>query len=101
MLCSVTLTADIIMCDPYWVERFSRRNTSVLQQLKSYAGAEPRFGICALRLRALASLLLARERRRIAHPKGSGLRRFSKCDYTRDLRPAKWGLEVSLHGSKA
>src|SRR5215469_7131560 len=32
-----------------------------------------RFGI-ALRLRALASLLLALERRRIAHPKGLGLR---------------------------
>src|SRR5215472_15352932 len=36
-----------------------------------------RFGI-ALRLRALASLLLALKRRRIAHPKGLGLRRFSK-----------------------
>jgi len=36
-----------------------------------------RFGI-ALRLRALVSLLLALERRRIAHPKGLGLRRFAK-----------------------
>src|SRR3974377_2140441 len=36
-----------------------------------------RFGI-ALRLRALLGLLLALERRRIAHPKGLGLRRFSK-----------------------
>src|SRR6516165_79837 len=36
-----------------------------------------RFGI-ALRLRAFASLLLALERRRIAHPKGLGLRRLSK-----------------------
>ena len=44
----------------------------------------------ALRLRALASLLLALERRRIAHPKGSRLRRFSKRNYSRDLRPAKW-----------
>ena len=43
---------------------FSRRNTSVLQQLKSYAGAEPH-----LRLRALVGLLLALERRRIAHPR--------------------------------
>src|SRR5215470_6314495 len=36
-----------------------------------------RFGI-ALRLRALVGLLLALERRRIAHPKGLGLRRFFK-----------------------
>src|SRR6516162_3225855 len=34
------------------------------------------FGAFALRLRALASLLPALERRRIAHPKGSGLRRL-------------------------
>jgi hypothetical protein len=57
-----------------------------------------RFGI-ALRLRALASLLLALERRRIAHPKGLGLRQFSKWDYSRDLRSAKWGSGVSLHGN--
>jgi hypothetical protein len=56
-----------------------------------------RLSICALRLRALASLLLALERRRIAHPKGLGLRQFSKRDYSRDLRPAKWCSEVSLH----
>src|SRR5262249_16414167 len=37
-----------------------------------------RLGICALWLGALASLPLAFERRRIAHPKGLGLRRFSK-----------------------
>src|SRR5262249_53351206 len=49
------------------------------------------FGAFALRLRALASLLLALERRRIAHPKGLGLRRFSKCHYSRDLRPVEWG----------
>src|SRR5215467_8144073 len=36
------------------------------------------FGAFALRLRALASLLLALERRRIAHPQGLGLRRYSK-----------------------
>jgi hypothetical protein len=52
----------------------------------------------ALRLRALASLLLALERRRIAHPK-LGLRRFSKSDYSRVLRPAKWGSGVSVQGS--
>jgi len=52
-------------------------------------GALRRFGI-ALRLRALVGLLLALERRRIAHPKGLGPRRFSKLDYSRELRPAKW-----------
>jgi hypothetical protein len=36
------------------------------------------FRVFALRLRALVTLLLALERRRIAHPKGLGLRRFSK-----------------------
>src|SRR5215471_18111569 len=45
--------------------------------------------VFALRLRALVGLLLALERRRIAHPKGLGLRRFSKWDYSRDLRPAE------------
>src|SRR5215470_3906724 len=44
---------------------------AVEELLRRDAGAEPRFGI-ALRLRALATLLLARERRRIAHPKGLG-----------------------------
>jgi hypothetical protein len=57
-----------------------------------------RFGI-ALRLCALAVLLLALERRRIAHPKGLGLRRFSKWDYIRDLRAAKWGSAVILRSS--
>src|SRR5215831_18506641 len=46
-------------------------------RLRVTIGALRRFGI-ALRLRALASLLLALERRRIAHPKGLGPRRFSK-----------------------
>jgi hypothetical protein len=54
--------------------------------------------VFALGLRALATLLLALERRRIAHPKAE-LRRFSKRDYSRDLRPAKWGFQVSLQGS--
>src|SRR6516165_10613048 len=57
------------------------------------------FGAFALRLRALASLLPALERRRIAHPKGSGLRRLSKWDYSRDLRPAKWASGVGLQAS--
>src|SRR5215469_2498619 len=56
------------------------------------------FGAFALRLRPLDSLLLALERRRIAHPKGLGLRRFSKWHYSRDLRPVEWGSGVSLHG---
>src|SRR5215472_11258280 len=55
-----------------------------------------RFGI-ALRLRALAGLVLALERRRIAHPKGLGLRRFSKWHYSRDLRLAEWGFGLAVH----
>jgi hypothetical protein len=46
-------------------------------------------------------LLLALERRRITHPKGSGLRRFSKYDYIRDLRPAKWVSMINLHRKKS
>jgi hypothetical protein len=55
------------------------------------------FRIFTLRLRAVASLLLALERRRIAHPR---LRttRVSRWDYSRDLRQAKWGSGISLHG---
>jgi hypothetical protein len=50
-----------------------------------------------LRLCALASLLLALERRRIAIPR---LRTTPiQTDYIRDLRPAEWGSEVRLHGS--
>ena len=49
------------------------------------------FGAFALRLPALASLLLALERRRIAHPKGLGLRQFSRRYYSRDLLPVEWG----------
>src|SRR6516225_2411974 len=54
-------------------------------------------GVFALWRRALASLLLALERRRIAHPR---LRTtpFFKVDYSRDLRPVEWGSGVSLHG---
>src|SRR5262249_55060265 len=67
------------------------------EELPRATGLLRRFGISALRLRALATLLLALERRRIAHPKGLGLRRFSKWHYSRDLRLAKWCSEVSLH----
>src|SRR6516225_9471851 len=78
----------------------------------SWSVAEPRrtagFRAAVLRRRALVGLLLALERRRIAHPKGLGLRRFSKWHYSRDLRSVKWVSGVSLHdtahvcfGSKA
>ncbi len=40
-----------------------------------------------------------KSRRRIASPKGTGLRHLHQCDYSRDLRLAKWGSEVSLHSS--
>jgi hypothetical protein len=58
--------------------------------------ALPRFDVTVLRLRALVGLLLALERRRIAHPR---LRTtpISKVDYSRDLRPAKWGSMIDLH----
>src|SRR6516225_9747153 len=83
---------------------FSRSSASSRSRLRrayslsARTVAMRRFGI-ALRLRALASLLLALERRRIAHPEGLGLRRLSKWDYSRDLRPAKWGPAVILRGN--
>jgi len=40
---------------------------------------------------------LMKSRRRIAFTE-AGLRRIG-CDYSRDLRPAKWGSEVGLQGS--
>ena len=43
-------------------------------------------------------VLLALERRRIAHPKGLGLRRFSRRYYSRDFPPAKWVSGSGLHG---
>src|SRR5215472_5535357 len=69
----------------------------------SLPAVEPRrraaFRVFALWRGALVGFLLALERRRIAHPKGLGLRRFSKLDYSRELRPVEWGSGVSLHGS--
>src|SRR5262249_28999581 len=57
------------------------------------------FGAFALRLRALGGLLLALERRRIAHPR---LRTTPiLTDYIRDWRPAKWGPGAGLHGSNS
>ena len=50
-----------------------------------------RFHLAASRL---VGLLLALERRRIAHPKGLGPRRFSSRDYSRDLMPAKWAYDA-------
>jgi hypothetical protein len=56
------------------------------------------FSAFALRLRALASLLLALERRRIAFLKAWDHANWMD-DYSRDLRLTKWGSEVSVHGS--
>src|SRR5262249_5878988 len=50
----------------------------------------------ALRFRSFAACSGAPSHRL---PQGSGLRRFSKWDYSRDLRPAKWGSGVRLHSS--
>src|SRR6516162_3945501 len=54
------------------------------------SGALRRSGVAAFRRRDLTDAEPALERRRIAHPKGLGLRRFSKWHYSRDLRSAKW-----------
>jgi hypothetical protein len=53
-------------------------------------GALRRFGVAAFRHRDLTDAESALERRRIAHPKGLGLRRLSKWHYSRDLRPVEW-----------
>src|SRR6516165_4077491 len=42
--------------------------------------------------------MLMKSRRLIAFLEGWGLRRL-QCDYSRDLRQAKWGSECKLHGS--
>src|SRR5215470_2092047 len=61
----------------------------------------PVFGVLAalgatvLRLRALASLPLALERRLIAHPKGLGLRRFSKS-ITSGICGRRNGVSIKL-----
>src|SRR5262245_60724874 len=66
---------------------------SAVEERRRRGSALRRFCAALLRLRALVGLLLALERRRIAHPKGLGLRRFSKWHYSRDLRLEKWGSE--------
>jgi hypothetical protein len=60
------------------------------------AGALRRFGVAAFRRRDLTDAEPALERRRIAFPQGLGLRRSFKVDYSRDLRPAKWGSMINL-----
>jgi hypothetical protein len=58
-----------------------------------------RFGI-ALRLRALASLLLARERRRIAHPKAQGYAVF-KAGLQQGFGTGEMGFNINLCGKKS
>src|SRR6516162_6792422 len=56
---------------------------------------------CAVNGHATAdpAIPVMKSRRRISSPKGSGVRRLSleQCDYSRDLRPTKWGFRVNLH----
>src|SRR6516162_2957594 len=40
-----------------------------------------------------------KSRRRIASPKGTGLRHLHRCDYSRDLRTTEWGSDTQLHSS--
>src|SRR5215472_13933481 len=56
-----------------------------------------RFDTSALRCRALGSWLLALERLLIASPGFGAARIRLPCnDYSRDLRPAKWGSGISF-----
>ena len=64
-------------------------------------GALRRFGVAAFRRRDLTDAEPALERRRIAHPKGLGLRRFSRRYYSRDFRPAKWVSKTILRSSNS
>jgi hypothetical protein len=59
----------------------------------------PALRVFALRLRALASLLLALVRCRIAHPKAEDYADFSSRDYSRDLPPTERGLIIILRGN--
>src|SRR6516165_5088079 len=63
-----------LIADSSWVSRTTSVSWPEAEELLWRTA----FRVFALRLRALGSLLLALERRRIAHPKGLGLRRFSK-----------------------
>jgi hypothetical protein len=45
-------------------------------------------------------LLLALERRRIAHPKAQDYACF-QGDYSRDLRPVEWGSMINLRRKKS
>jgi len=70
-----------------------------VEERRRRGGALPRFSAALLRLRVLAGSSPALERRRIAHPKAQDYADFQSWDYSRDLRPEKWGSGVSLHGS--
>src|SRR6516165_618751 len=67
-----------------------------VEERRRRGSALRRFSVVALRRCDLARSPPALERRLIAHPKGLGLRRFSKWDYIRDLRSAEWGSTVIL-----
>src|SRR6516162_2560987 len=70
---------------------------SAVEERRRRGSALRRF--TALRLRALVGVLLALERRRIAHPR---LRTTPiLTDYIRDLRPAKWGSMINLRSLSA
>src|SRR6516165_11587920 len=86
-----------LIADSSWVSRTTSVSWPEAEELLWRTA----FRVFALRLRALGSLLLALERRRIAHPKGLGLRRFSRRYYSRDLRPAKWVSKTILRSSNS
>jgi hypothetical protein len=69
------------------------RTTSVSWPEADKPPARAAFRVLAFRVRALAGLPLALERRRIAHLKLKTMPIF-KVDYSRDWRPAKWGCRV-------
>jgi len=87
-----------------WRRRVNSLSWPTAEELpRCNGGAVPRFGIAALRRRALACLPLPLERRVMAPPQGSelwpvGLR---WRDYIRDLRQAKWGPGINLHSSNS
>jgi hypothetical protein len=45
------------------------------------------------------AITLMKSRRRIAFSKAQDRADLRCCDYTRDLRRAKWGLGIKLHGN--
>src|SRR5215469_14956818 len=77
-LMSLSTSAVALCCSSKSSSSRRSRTTSVSWPEADELLWRTAFGAFALRLRALVGLLLARERRRIAHPKGLGLRRFSR-----------------------